>query len=48
MDLCGEDPTKMANAISMNVREALTFIAYKISKNKLIEQLQKNERNNIR
>lgn len=45
MALAGEDPTKIGEAIKMNVREALTFLAYNTSKNKMIEAIRReNER----
>lgn len=45
MDLANETPTKIKDAIIINVREALTFLAYNSSKNKMLELIQKeNER----
>jgi hypothetical protein len=45
MDLANETPTKIKDAIIINVREALTYLAYNSSKNKMLESIRKeNER----
>lgn len=45
MDLANETPTKIKEAIIINVREALTYLAYNTSKNKMLELVRKeNER----
>ena len=45
MDLANETPTKIKDAIIINVREALTYLAYNTSKNKMLELIRKeNER----
>jgi hypothetical protein len=45
MDLAKDDVTKIKEATSVNVREALTYLAYNTSKNKMLEAIRKeNER----
>lgn len=48
MALTGEDPTKIKEAVGMNVREALTFLAYNTSKNKMIEAIRKENERKLR
>jgi hypothetical protein len=43
MDLCNEDVLKMNDAINMKVTQALTYLAYKTSKNNMIQAIRKEE-----
>lgn len=43
MDLCGENVLEMNDAIDLRLTEALTFLAYKTSKNNMIEAVRKEE-----
>jgi len=43
MDLCGENVLKINEAVDMKVSQALTFLAYKTSKNNMIEAIRKEE-----
>jgi hypothetical protein len=43
MDLCGENALEINDAIDLRLTEALTFLAYKTSKNNMIEAVRKEE-----
>ena len=43
MDACNEDITKMDKAIEKPFKEVLTYLAYKTSKNKMIDAIRKEQ-----
>lgn len=43
MDLCGENVLNMSDAIKLKTTEALTYLAYRTSKNNMIEAIRKEE-----
>ena len=43
MDACGEDITKLGDVVNIPFRQVLTYLAYKTSKNNLIEALRKEQ-----
>jgi hypothetical protein len=43
MDLCDENVLRMKDAINLKLTEALTFLAYKTSKNNMINAVRKEE-----
>jgi len=43
MDLCNENALQIGDAINLKLTEALTFLAYKTSKNNMINAIRKEE-----
>ena len=48
MDACGEDITKLEQVIDLPYRNVLTYLAYKTSKNKMIEAINLEEQRKLR